>query len=213
MTNYYVYVHKEKATGKIFYVGKGTGNRYITEYGRSRSWYRYTDTIEWEAEIVKNSLTEHAAFTEERKLIKLLGLSNLLNKSKGVNLPHLPFHTLTDTTGDYYRVGNGTMNKHKIQSIDLLEEVMAMSKPAQMVVRLIKDQITYDRDYNPVVKISRKTLTKSEQNYLDKGLKELFAKDLVRRIKQGHYMINPNALIPPNYEEALALWDSAGDTV
>ena len=111
---------------------------------------------------------------------------------------------------NYYRVGNGTMNKHKIQSIDLLEEVMTMSKPAQMVIRLIKDQITYDRDYNPVVRISRKTLTKSEQNYLDKGLKELFAKDLVRRVKQGHYMINPSALIPPNYDKALVIWNNAG---
>ena len=113
---------------------------------------------------------------------------------------------------NYYRVGNGTMNKHHIQSIDLLEEVMTMSKAAQMVIRLIKDEITYERDYNPVVKISRKELTKSEQNYLDKGFKELQEKDLVRRVKQGHYMINPNARIPPNYDEALVIWNAAGES-
>lgn len=210
MNNYYVYVHKEITTGKIFYVGKGKGSRYVSEKGRSREWFRYTDLVEWQAEIVKDNLTEYSAFVEERRLIRSLGLHSLLNITKGTSLCPIPFYTLVNTDGDYYRVGNGTMNKHKIQSIDLLEEVMSMSKAAQMVIRMIKEQITYDRDYNPVVKISRKELTKSEQNYLDKGFKELKDKDLVRRVKQGHYMINPNELIPPNYDEALAIWNNAG---
>ena len=114
---------------------------------------------------------------------------------------------------NYRRVGNGTMNKYGMQSIDLLEEVMNMSKAAQFVIKKIKDGISYETNYNPVVRLSRKTFTKSEQNYLDKGFKELQEKDLVRRIKQGHYMINPNALIPIKYEEALEIWLSAGGSV
>lgn len=110
---------------------------------------------------------------------------------------------------NYYRIGNGTMNKHKIQSIDLVEEVMNMSKPAQFLLKLIKDKINWENGYNPVVKIVYKSLTKTEQTYMDKGFKELKEKDLVRRIKQGHYMINPNALIPLDYPEALKIWDSA----
>jgi hypothetical protein len=109
---------------------------------------------------------------------------------------------------NYFMAGNGTMSKYKIKSIDLLEEVMTVSKAAQFVIRLIKSGITHETDYNPAVKISRKTLTKSEQNYLDKGYKELVGKDLVRRVKQGHYMINPNALIPPEYDKAVIIWEN-----
>lgn len=111
---------------------------------------------------------------------------------------------------NYFRVGNGTMNRHKIFGIDLLDAGMDATKAGQWLIRKIKVGITYENDYSPVVKISRKELTKSEQNYLDKGYAELSAKDLVRRIKQGHYMINPNALIPPNYDEAIKIWDEAG---
>ena len=40
---------------------------------------------------------------------------------------------------------------------------------------------------------------------LKKGLKEMFAKDLVRRVSMGRYMIHPNAIIT-NYEAQMVDW-------
>lgn len=110
---------------------------------------------------------------------------------------------------NYIRLGNGTMNKHKIESIDLLTEQVTMSTAGRWLIALISRSINWQNDYNPVVKIVNKNLTPTEKDYLKDGFKELKEKDLVRRIKQGHYMINPNALIPLDYPEALKIWDSA----
>ena len=111
---------------------------------------------------------------------------------------------------NYFMVGNGTMNKNKIFGIDLLTELVNCTKAAQWLILQIKSGITYDNNYNPVVRIDRQTLTSTEQQYLVKGYAELVDKDLVRRIKRSHYMINPNALIPPNYEEAIKVWNEVG---
>ena len=100
------------------------------------------------------------------------------------------------------------MNKDKIQSIDLLRELAMASKAGQFILLAIKDGITYENNYSPVVTINRKTLTATQQRYLVDGFKELSDKDLVRRISNGKYMINPNALIPLDYEEALQVWQS-----
>jgi hypothetical protein len=49
----------------------------------------------------------------------------------------------TKKTPNYYRVGNGTVNKNKIESIDLLREMANMSKPAQFLVLAIKDGMSW----------------------------------------------------------------------
>jgi hypothetical protein len=110
---------------------------------------------------------------------------------------------------DYIMIGDGTVNEDGVKSIDLLDIVIEISKAGQWLLLKIKDGINYDNDYNPVVNIVSKELTSTEVQYLKRGYAELVVKDLVRRIKQGHYMINPNALIPPNYDEAIKVWDEA----
>lgn len=109
---------------------------------------------------------------------------------------------------NYIRVGNGTVDRYKIESIDLLREMDNMSKAGRFLLLLIKDGITYSNGYNPVVRLIPKNCTSTEQQYIKAGYKELFAKDLVRRVRNGYYMINPNALIPPDYGNAIKVWNS-----
>ena len=96
-----------------------------------------------------------------------------------------------------------------IVSDELIDAVCTVSKAGQFVILAIQEGITYENNYSPVVTINRKTLTATQQQYLVTGFKELSAKDLVRRISNGKYMINPNALVPLDYEEALQIWNSA----
>lgn len=107
---------------------------------------------------------------------------------------------------NYFRIGNGTMNKNGIQSIDLVRELVNMSKPAQTVLLWIKDGMVWNSYENRIEFIVRiKPETDAQKQMLKKGLKELFAKDLVRRVSMGRYMINPNAIIT-NYEAQMVEW-------
>lgn len=107
---------------------------------------------------------------------------------------------------NYYRIGNGTINKYKIQSIDLLDEIMAMTKAEQLVIKTIKDAYEWDNQNNEVFLQLSKILSKSNCTVFRKGYKLLKDKNLVRRTKTNHYMINPNAFIPQDYNKAQILW-------
>lgn len=111
---------------------------------------------------------------------------------------------------NFYMIGNGTMNKHKIKAIDLLDEAMALTKAGQFVLKLIKSNITYDNPDGEVY-ISMSDLSPTNVTVFKKGFKELSEKSLVKRTKRSHYMINPSALIPLDYEKGLALWRSVDD--
>ena len=59
--DYYVYVHKIKATGEIFYVGKGRNLRYRSQHGRNRIWKEIVSDNECIFEILISDLTEDEA--------------------------------------------------------------------------------------------------------------------------------------------------------
>jgi hypothetical protein len=108
---------------------------------------------------------------------------------------------------NFYMIGNGTMNRYNIQSIDLLEEIVTLSKPAIIVLNRIKNAIRYDNQTGEV-KLPMSELTSSEQRQFEAGYKELSTRNLAKRTKRSHYMINPHALIPLDYDAALELWDA-----
>ena len=111
------------------------------------------------------------------------------------------------TKPNYFMIGNGTMNKHKIYGIDLLRELANSTKAEQFLLLAIKDGICYGNDYSPIVKVIPETET--QRKYIQLGYKSLLARELVIRIKKSHYMINPNALIPIDYEGSLRIWEEA----
>lgn len=108
---------------------------------------------------------------------------------------------------NFYMIGNGTMNKYRIKSIDLVQAVTEMTKVEQRVIILIKDLVTFDNTDGVVyVKFSKDE--KQQQKKFLEGYKLLEKKELVRRVKPSHYMVNPSALIPTDYEAAKLLWNS-----
>jgi len=112
-----------------------------------------------------------------------------------------------DTSPSYYKIGTGTMNKHRMKSIDLLDEVIASTKAEQYVIQLIKDGVSYDSP-DGIVTIPMHTMTETEKRTFRKGYKSLYDRDLVRRVKRGQYMINPNALILNSYTKCKKVWDA-----
>jgi hypothetical protein len=112
----------------------------------------------------------------------------------------------------FFKVGNGRTNKQGVSSMDLIDEMTKMSQPALKVIGWIKDGMVCDpftESISFVVKIVPET--SSDKRILKKGFKELQAKDIVRRVKRSHYMINPKAIIA-DYKNQVAVWDSLAST-
>lgn len=81
---YYVYIHRRKTDGSIFYVGKGYGQRaYVTGNGRNRHWHNINNKHGRTVHIVRSFRNEFCALTYEIILIGILGKENLANKSDG----------------------------------------------------------------------------------------------------------------------------------
>ena len=66
---YYVYLWKIKDTGEVFYVGKGTGNRYKTRKRENSFFMKMLNSHDCEPIIYKDNLTEEEAFELEKETI------------------------------------------------------------------------------------------------------------------------------------------------
>ena len=72
---YYVYLHRDRATGKVFYVGKGSGRRAWDDSGRNPGWKEMVASLTngWDVEIIEEDLSEIEAFEREARLVEQHG--------------------------------------------------------------------------------------------------------------------------------------------
>ncbi len=91
---YYVYTLADPTTGKVFYVGKGTGNRVFTHARAAMKRGRKDEKLATirrilgqgktvKHEIIRHGMTEKEAFEVESALIDIYKLEGLLNKVGG----------------------------------------------------------------------------------------------------------------------------------
>lgn len=86
--DFYVYLHKKKTNGEVFYVGKGCGPRAWTKARRSSEWNEVVEKYGYFVEIVENNLQEWYSFELEGLLIDYYGKlsdkdGSLVNKKGG----------------------------------------------------------------------------------------------------------------------------------
>lgn len=67
--DFYVYLHKKKTNGEVFYVGKGCGKRKDSLTGRSNLWGRIAKKHGHYVELAKDNISEDDAFKLEVELI------------------------------------------------------------------------------------------------------------------------------------------------
>lgn len=75
--DFYVYVHKKKTTGEVFYVGKGRGRRAWDKHSRSDFWNYVVEKHGLIVEIVAQNLQEWYAYELETELILKYGRSDI----------------------------------------------------------------------------------------------------------------------------------------
>lgn len=83
---YYVYKHTRLKDGSVFYIGKGKEDRYKDDGGRNQHWNRIVKKDGgFNAELIKEGLTNAEACELEKKLINEIGINNLSNQAEGGN--------------------------------------------------------------------------------------------------------------------------------
>lgn len=80
---FYVYVHRRKTDGRIFYVGKGEGNRAWVIYNRNAWWQRVAVKHGFEVCIIQRFDNEACAYSFEAALVCFIGIENLTNLRPG----------------------------------------------------------------------------------------------------------------------------------
>lgn len=82
---FYVYVHRRKTDGAIFYVGKGGGKtkRLHDTSNRNKLWRAVADECGFSAQIVKSDMPEACSLSLEKALIHSVGRSKLVNMTSG----------------------------------------------------------------------------------------------------------------------------------
>jgi hypothetical protein len=70
--HFYVYLHRKKDTGEVFYVGKGKGKRAYSTAPRNRFWKFVVAKHGFTVEISDDRMTQAQAFDHERALIAQL---------------------------------------------------------------------------------------------------------------------------------------------
>jgi hypothetical protein len=81
--NYLVYLHKDRCTNEVFYVGIGDRGRAYDEKNRNTAWKQKIKDCYFEVEIIAKNLSKKLAYQIEMAMINLYGIENLVNKTKG----------------------------------------------------------------------------------------------------------------------------------
>lgn len=90
---FYLYRHVRNDNGDVFYVGRGTGNRYTSTFGRNVFWHRIVDKSGgFKAERFLMNLTASEAVEKEREFVGIYGrrdrrsgtLTNLTDGGEGM---------------------------------------------------------------------------------------------------------------------------------
>lgn len=122
----------------------------------------------------------------------------------------------------YYRMGNGNRNtfmgKESLEPIDAIDTMASMSAQELWATQLIKNNLILIDVVTDKGRVQKKTsckaivknseLTDAEKQKFKAGFKRLHSKDLVRRIKREHYILNPMFLVPHFFDDESALFKS-----
>lgn len=106
-----------------------------------------------------------------------------------------------DKTPSYYKIA-----KSNGANMDLIDIVSELPKQEKDIVLFIKNNIEYNattEEYVPMVSIKyyKKSMSTTQKQSLSRALSSLIKKQIIGKIKTDYYMINPDLLIPQNYEK------------
>ena len=114
---------------------------------------------------------------------------------------------LYKATPNYFKIGNGTYSKrYNLMALDLIYEMSIMTPQELWFINELKKAfLSYE---TTEAFICTSSLSSSDRQKMQKAYSRLHAKNLVRRIKRQHYLINPDLIIPNDYQGTREIWDN-----
>jgi hypothetical protein len=188
--NYYVYCHKIKETGKVFYIGKGRLNRAWQMSSRSKVWKQVFETQEIEIEILAENLTNEAALVLEKdfihnpkdnwQLVNTLNQSSVIRKlDKNFFAQYLDYSE-TSPSGLIWKIipGNGNQigdragvlgpNKRwmvKVKGVSYLaHRLVYLLEHGNIIEGAILDHIDGDSTNNKIENLREVTFSQNSKN-------------------------------------------------
>lgn len=117
---FYVYAHRRKTDGKIFYIGKGCGKRAWKKSTRSDWWKRIEAKHGRTVEILWRGENEAEAFAKEAEIVAAIGLENLCNLRDGGDGGYRPTQEVRERMRRAKlgrKVSPETREKHRLASL------------------------------------------------------------------------------------------------
>jgi len=193
---FYVYCHQRKTDGKCFYIGKGTGKRYKSKYGRNIYWNRIVNKHGFVPIILINNISERKAFELEADFCKQIGYNNICNAREEFGNGG---HSLSNETrrkiskakkghicyNDEWKRKIGEGNKGKIVS---KESRMKMSKPKSEETKLKMKGPRQKQSQETIQKRTKSLTGKSKPEGFIKKLSEFNKKPILQYDLQGNFI-------------------------
>ena len=139
-------------------------------------------------------------------------MTEIYNETTLYTAPEYTLHISTERTPSKPRLRTckfemvGVIGRmHGYESYPLLDNMAEMSKAEHWFFKLLRQQLTPETCISVIV---NKNLTRPEVVKKTAAVKELTKRNLIRRTKREHYMINPAALVyRPTFEINMAKWN------
>lgn len=119
---FYVYFHINPSNGKVFYIGKGCGNRAYVKKSRNAFWHNTVNKYGIQVVIVSDNLFQDEAILLEKKLITLYGLENLCNMMVDVD-GSLFIKDETREKMSKAKIGNKNAEGHTCNNLENIERM------------------------------------------------------------------------------------------
>ena len=165
--NQLVYLHRNRCTNKVFYVGVGNMSRAYDENSRSKEWKENILECYFNVEIIAKNLSKEIAYKIEKSLIEMYGLNNLVNKTKGGS-GALGYHHTLETK---IKIAKGQLgkkrSKEEIQKsidkkIELYSHTYRHIKTGEIFKGLKKACVYFNIPYNlEIQRIRRNSFNKN----------------------------------------------------
>lgn len=116
---------------------------------------------------------------------------------------------------NFYMIGSG-MGKTSIDAIDIFSNLTPQEWFVILTLKNVSGFIhhtkvpgsdKYITKSSCIVSTKNVKFTPTQKNQFSTGFKRLRDKGVVKRLKRQEYMINPDILIPSDYDEEKKLWE------
>ena len=114
----------------------------------------------------------------------------------------------SDRKPPFFICGLGGSNRHG-ESMDLIDTLLGMPTASGKLFRaMVKAR---NVDTNEVARAALLQQPDIDPRYIQNHMPAVIASGLVRRIQRGQFIINPDAVMPPNAHGARIVWNSLNE--